>query len=84
MANQPVKKISSVSDLRKYASQTSVRLVLGFILVLLMVGLGLVGWLYGRNAAILGFFCLLGAGIPIGLIAIFILGLDFFVKKSSK
>ena len=31
----------------------------------------------------MGFFCLLGAGIPIGLIAIFLLGLDAIVKKTE-
>ena len=71
------------SNLMEYASQTKFRLVLWFILILFVVGIGLIWWFYGRNAAILGFLCLLGAGIPIGLIAIFLLGLDAIVKKTE-
>ena len=63
-------------DLRKYASQTRLRLILWFLGILFFIGLGLVWILYGREAALLGFLCLLGASIPIGLIAIFLLLLD--------
>jgi len=73
----PMKNI----NLEDYASQTKFRLVLWFILILFIVGLGLIWVFYGRNAALIGFFCLLGAGIPIGLIAVFLLGLDAIVKK---
>jgi len=83
MANQPVDKKPIGADLRKYAAQTNFRLVLWFFLILVFVGLGLVWLIYGRNAALFGFFCLLGAGIPIGLIAIVIFGMDVFVKRSE-
>jgi len=73
----PMKNI----NLKDYASQTKFRLVLWFILILFIVGLGLIWLFYGRNAALIGFLCLLGAGIPIGLIAIILLGLDAIVKK---
>jgi len=73
------KKIKSMD----YASQTKYRVVLWFVFILFFVGLGLIWLFFGRNAAITGFFCLLGAEIPVGLIAIFLLGLDFFVKKSQ-
>jgi len=73
----PMKNI----NIKYYASQTKFRLVLWFILILFIVGLGLIWVFYGRNAALIGFFCLLGAGIPIGLIAVFLLGLDAIVKK---
>ncbi len=63
-------------DLRKYASQTRLRLILWFLGILFFIGLGLVWILYGREAALFGFLCLLGASIPIGLIAIFLLLLD--------
>lgn len=84
MANKPLKKKPVASDLRKYASQTTIRLVLWFIILLFVVGIGLIWWIYGGNAALLGILCLLGAGIPITLIAVFILGLDIFVKKTSR
>ena len=83
MAKLPTEKPPAGVDLRKYASQTNFRLVVWFILILIIVGLGLIWVIYGKNAALLGFFCLLGAGIPVTLIAIFIFGLDRFVKKSD-
>ncbi len=70
--------------LSEYTAQTRFRLILWFILILFFVGLGLVWFFYGRNAAIFGLLCLLGAGVPIALIAFFLLGLDAFVKKSEK
>ena len=78
-----MKKKKSYLSLNEYTSQTRFRLVLWFIFILVVVGLGLIWWIYGRNAAFLGFLCLLGAGIPVGLIAIFLLGLDSFVKKNE-
>jgi hypothetical protein len=68
-------------DLKKYTSQTNFRLILWFVLILVFVGLGMVWLFYGKNAALFGFLCLLGAGIPAALIAIFLLGLDAIVKK---
>jgi hypothetical protein len=81
MANQPIENKPVGTDLRKYADQTNFRLVLWFFLILLFVGLGLVWIIYGRNAAVFGLLCLLGAGIPIALIAIVLFGLDIFTNK---
>ena len=46
-------------DLRKYASQTNVQLIVGALLILFIVGLGLIAWIYGAGAP-MGFLCLLG------------------------
>jgi hypothetical protein len=78
-----MKKKPVGSDLRKYAAQTNFRLVLWFFLILVIVGLGLVWVIYGRNAALFGLLCLFGAGIPVGLIAIALFGLDLFAKKTK-
>lgn len=59
-------------DLRKYARQTNFRLGIGFLILLLFVGDGLIYWIYGRNAAIMGALCLLGGLIPIGLVWLFL------------
>ena len=83
MADKSNKKNPRGTDLRKYSSQTNFRLVLWFIFMILFIGLGLVWLIYGRNAALLGFLCLLGTGIPVALIAIFIFGLDKLVKRSD-
>jgi len=58
-------------DLRKYARRTNLRLILGFVLILLLVGEGLIYWFYGQGAALFGLVCLLGTLVPIGGILIF-------------
>ena len=71
-------------DLRKYTTQTNFRLIAGAILLLFVVGVTLIYFIYGPGAAVMGFLCLLGALVPIGLIALFMLGLDWIVKKANK
>jgi hypothetical protein len=71
-------------DLRKYTSQTNVQLIVGALVLLFIVGLGLISWLYGLKAALMGFLCLLGALIPVGLIVLSINGLDAILKKINK
>ncbi len=72
------------TDVRQYASQTNVRLVAGALLLLFVVGLALIGLLYGLPAALMGLACLLGALVPIGLVAFFIWGLDWVVKAANR
>ncbi len=71
-------------DLRKYTSQTNVRLGVGAFVLLFVVGSGLIWWIYGFGAAIMGLLCLLGALVPIGLIWLFLGGLDLLVKRINK
>jgi magnesium-transporting ATPase (P-type) len=71
-------------DLRKYSSQTSVQLIAGALVLLFVVGLGLIAWIYGPSAALMGFLCLLGALVPVGLIALSLFGLDALVKRINK
>ncbi len=72
------------TDLRKYATQTNLRLAVGVGVLLLTIGLGLIALIYGLPAAILGFACLLGALVPIGLIWLFMFGLDWIVRKGNE
>ncbi len=71
-------------DLRKYTSQTNAQLIAGALLLLFIVGIGLISWLYGLQAALMGFLCLLGALIPVGLIVLSINGLDAILKRINK
>lgn len=69
-------------DLRKYASQTNTRLILGALLVLLVVGVGLIWAIYGIGAAITGLLCI-GAGLLPVLIIIGVLWMmDYIVRKN--
>lgn len=61
-------------DPRKHAAQTQTRMVIGLFGLCLTLGLGLIGWFYGSNAALLGLLCLAG-GVLVVLIIILILHL---------
>ncbi len=70
-------------DLRRYARQTNVRLALGALALLLLVGDGLIYLIYGREAALLGLLCILG-GLAPGLIVFLVLFLlDWLVKRAN-
>ena len=71
-----------MNDLRKYSKNTTTRLVLGVILIILILGTGLISLIYGPAAAGLGLTCLLGAGVPIALIFIFLTILEAVVRKN--
>jgi hypothetical protein len=59
-------------DLRQYNQKTIKRLVIGFILLVFVVGDGLIFLLYGYQAGITGLLCLIGAMIPVSLVVLFL------------
>lgn len=71
-------------DLRKYARQTNVRLVAGFLLLLFVVGDGLIYLFFGRGAAIMGLVCMLGGLLPIVLILAALWVIDWVGKINSQ
>lgn len=71
-------------DLRKYIKDTNVRIIIGALLLLFVVGLGLIWLIYGFGAAVTGFLCLLGAFVPIALIFVALYGLDWIVKRANR
>jgi hypothetical protein len=70
-------------DLRSYARQTNVRLAAGAFFLLYVVGVALIYFIYGPGAALFGLLCLLGALVPIGLILLALLGIDWIVKHAN-
>ena len=71
-------------DLRDYARQTNVRLIVGGIFLLFLVGDGLIYLIYGPSAALSGFICL-GAGLfPVVLIIISLALIDWIVKRANR
>lgn len=71
-------------DLRDYARQTTIRLIIGGILLLFIVGDGLIYWIYGPSAALTGLLCL-GAGLfPVLLIFMILSFLDWIVKRANR
>ena len=71
-------------DMRKYSSQTNFRLFVGALAILFIIGLGLIGWIYGVGAALMGLLCLLGMLLPIALIAFFLNGMEWLAKWLDK
>jgi len=71
-------------DLRKYARQTNVRLGIGMGILLFVVGIALIYVIYGKSAAVAGMVCLVGALVPIGLIAFALWVLDWIQKRANR
>ena len=71
-------------DLRKYARNTNVHLGVGAFFLLFVVGILLIYLIYGSGAAMLGFFCLLAALLPVVLILLFLFITDWIVKRAGR
>jgi len=70
-------------DLRRYARQTNARLFIGFLLLLFIVGDGLIFWLWGRNAAVMGLLCITLGLVPLLLVWVVLTVLEWVVKKAD-
>ncbi len=70
-------------DLRKYARQTNVRLLIGMFLLLFVVGLGLIYSFYGTGGLITGLLCMLGGLSPVVLIMLVLWGMEWLVKRND-
>ncbi|MEZ0396981.1 MAG: hypothetical protein ABWK53_11210 [Anaerolineales bacterium] len=70
-------------DLRRYARQTNVRLIVGALLLLFLVGDGLIFLIYGPAAALTGLLCLLGGLLPVGLVILALAVLDWIARRAD-
>lgn len=71
-------------DIRKYASQTQVRLIAGALLLLFIVGDGLIYLIYGQGAAIMGLLCLTAGLVPVLAIIGVLFIMDWVVKRANR
>jgi hypothetical protein len=71
-------------DLREYSRQTGVRLVIGALLILIIVGVGLISYFYGPGAAVTGMLCLAGGLSPLVLIAAVLWLMEWVVKRANR
>ena len=69
-------------DLREYARQTNVQLTVAAFVLLFVVGLGLIYLIYGPGAAAIGLMCLLGGLVPVALILLAFVGIDWILKRA--
>jgi hypothetical protein len=70
-------------DLRQYARQTSFQLIVGFLVLLFIVGDGLIYLFYGRNAAIMGLICILAGLSPLVLIFLTLWFIDWISRSNQ-
>ena len=70
-------------DLRQYAKQTNIRLIIGFILLLFLIGDGLILYFYGRGAAIMGIICIIAALLPVVLIILALWMIDWIARRND-
>ena len=71
-------------DLRQYTRQTQARLLVGFVFILVVVGVGLIYVFYGPQAAWTGLLCL-GMGLsPLLLVWMILLIIDRIIRKVDK
>jgi len=70
-------------DLRRYSRQTSFRLLLGFFVLLFLLGDGLIYLFMGRNAAVMGLVCLV-LGLAPALLVWLLLGVMGWLVKQER
>ncbi len=70
-------------DLRRFARQTNVQLLIGMFLLLFGVGLGLIYVFYGIGGVVTGLLCMLGGLAPVLLIALILWGMEWWVKRND-
>ena len=71
-------------DLRNYARQTNVRLGVGAFFLLFVVGIGLIYLIYGAGVAMRGLICLLAALVPLLLIFLAFVLLEWIQKRANR
>jgi TM2 domain-containing membrane protein YozV len=71
-------------DLRLYAKQTNTRLLIGGIALLFVVGDGLIYLFYGQRAALMGLTCLLAGLLPLIIIWLILLLVEWIVKQADE
>jgi len=71
-------------DLRKYARQTNIRLAVGAILLLFIVGDGLIYFWKGGPAALGGILCILAGLVPVVLVYLVLLLFDWIQKRANR
>ena len=68
-------------DLRRYARSTQFRLIFGGLLILLIVGNGLIRWIYGPSALFTSLLCSVAGLAPVVLIILMLWIMERIVEK---
>lgn len=71
-------------NLVSYAKSTTFQLIIGFVFLLFSIGILLIRFFYGQDAAFLGLTCLIIGLIPTGLIIIILALIGKVIEKANK
>ena len=71
-------------DLNKYKRETNIRLVVGAVILIFLIGDGLIFLIYGKGPGMMGLICLLIGMVPVLLIALVIFIFDWSVKRANR
>jgi len=74
--------MSFIRDLRKYAKNTDMHLIIGFFVLLIVVGLGLVFFIWGAGAAVTGLICVGVALLPVLAVLGVVWILDYLARRA--
>ena len=74
--------MSFIRDLRKYAKKTDMHLIIGFFVLLVVVGLGLVFFIWGAGAAVTGLICVGVALLPVLAVLGVVWILDYLARRA--
>jgi membrane protein implicated in regulation of membrane protease activity len=72
------------TDLRTHSSQTRKRLVAGGLILMIIAGAGLIAVTYGTPAAACGLGVFLVALVPVAIISLFLLFLQWIVSRMER
>ena len=76
-------KMMFMRDLRKYARQTNIRIFLGFLILLIVVGGGLIYTFWGLKAALLGLGCIFFGFTLLAILFLILWVMEWFVHKDE-
>lgn len=68
------------TNTRVISATTTRNLIVGFVIILFVVGLGLIGWLYGVGGFAGGFICILSGVGLIGVVIFVMNGIEILSK----
>lgn len=71
-------------DLRKYAKQTTFRLIAGGILLVLIAGVGFTWLIYGKGAALSALLCIATGLVPVILILGLFALISWILRKHNE
>lgn len=71
-------------DLNKYKHETNIRLIVGALVLIFIIGDGLIFLIYGSGPAWMGLICLLIGLVPVLLIIMIINIIDWSVKRANR